>query len=105
MKMTRAEYLVRHGWVEREDGFAAGGMEWLDPKDAGNNCQKEDAITVQLARDAEEERELHRAVVAARMSIGHAARDGGMVRAFGANVNVMPSAPVSAPGCSSRARR
>lgn len=52
--MTAAEYLTARGWYEREDGF--GAMEWLDPADAGNNCDLETALVVQRARDAAEER-------------------------------------------------
>jgi len=85
--MDDAAYLKSRGWVQS----GPDRNTWADPMTEPANESDEGwwamefALVRQRARDAAEERELHRAVMAARMSIGHAARDGGMVRAFGAN--------------------
>lgn len=57
MKMTRAEYLKARGWLfEPEgDGFDAS-VQWIDYPGRGEMLALPDAITVQLARDADRER-------------------------------------------------
>ena len=64
MKMTRAEYLKARGWSSRDVTDLRGGpwIIWRDPRalfapdGTAAEIPQSEAITAQLARDAEEER-------------------------------------------------
>lgn len=78
MKCTRAEYLKARGWLgpaKSRDGFAEDAPlidVWCDPSNLDNDgIDTEDAVTLQLARDAVDERTMYREAFNARFSIGH----------------------------------
>jgi len=68
--MTAAEYLVTRGWTVTAEDPRTREQTYADPLDQNIDAVgEEDALAIQRARDAEEERKAWVAFAAARLSV------------------------------------